>query len=285
VQLFVDRLSDVQPDFQLTVSNASIVAAICRKLDSLPLALELAAPWIKVLTLDGLLKKLERDVLLSSTSARDLPERQQTMNATVAWSYQLLDEAGQRAFRRLGALPGLFPIDAAAEVLAGRERASDESLEALEAIAALMDKSLLSRSESSVVATCPLYHMLETVRAYAGVELAAACERDDAMEGLVRYCTAEASLAADGLIGPMQLEWLDRVREDLDSYRATLAWLIEGGRAAESSARDAIRERAASTLIDPMLRELGERTERESRTRLGPRSVGARIRRGAQGLH
>ena len=109
-------------------------------------ALELAAPWIKVLTLDGLLKKLERDVLLSSTSARDLPERQQTMNATVAWSYQLLDEAGRRAFRRFGALPGLFPIDAAAEVLAGRERASDESLDAFEAVASLMDKSLLSRS-------------------------------------------------------------------------------------------------------------------------------------------
>jgi len=235
VQLFVDRLRDVQSDFQLTASNASIVAAICRKLDSLPLALELAAPWIKVLTLDGLLKKLERDVLLSSTSARDLPERQQTMNATVAWSYQLLDEAGRPAFRRFGALPGLFPIDAAAEVLAGRERASDESLDAFEAVAALMDKSLLSRSESSVVTTCPLYYMLETVRAYAGVELAAARERDDAMEGLVRYCTAEAALAADGLIGPTQLEWLDRVREDLDSYRAGLGWLIERGRAAEAS--------------------------------------------------
>ena len=228
VQLFVDRIRDVQPDFRLSASNASTVAAICRKLDALPLALELAAPWIKVLTLDGLLMKLEREVLLSNASARDLPERQQTMNATVAWSYQLLDEAGQRAFRRFGALPGLFPIDAAAEVLAGREPASDESVEALEAVAALIDKSLLSRSESSVVATCPLYYMLETVRAYAGVELAAARERDDAMEGLVRYCTAEASLAAEGLIGPAQLEWLDRVREDLDNRLYAVLVRVDG---------------------------------------------------------
>ena len=112
------------------------------------------------------------------------------MNATVAWSYQLLEPAEQRAFRRFGVLPGRFPIDAAAAVLAGRERASAGSDEALRAAADLIDKSLLLRAETSVVATCPLYHMLETVRAYAALELAAAGERDDAMEGLVRYCTA-----------------------------------------------------------------------------------------------
>src|SRR5207247_1091790 len=108
----------------------------------------------------------------------------------------------QRAFRCFGALPGLFPIDAAAAVLAGREGASAGSDEALRAVAGLIDKSLLLRAETSVVATCPLYQMLETVRAYAALELAAAGERDDALEGLVRYSTGEASLAAEGLIGP-----------------------------------------------------------------------------------
>jgi tetratricopeptide (TPR) repeat protein len=85
------------------------------------------------------------------------------------------------------------------------------------------------------VATRPLYQMLETVRAYAALELTAAGERDDAMEGLVRCCTAEASLAAEGLVGPAQAEWLNRVRDDLDNYRGALTWLIEHRRPAEAS--------------------------------------------------
>jgi predicted ATPase/DNA-binding XRE family transcriptional regulator len=234
VRLFVERVRDVQPDFRLTSANGPTVTAICRRLDALPLALELAAPWMKVLTAEDLLRRLEHDVLFSTVGPRDLPERQQTMNATVAWSYQLLDADEQRTFRRFGVLPGLFPIDAAAAVLAGREGVPADN-EALRATAGLIDKSLLVRAEASVVATCPLYQMLETVRAYAAVELAAAGERDDAMEGLVRYCTREASLAASGLVGPAQVEWLDRVREDLESYRGALTWLIERGRSAEAS--------------------------------------------------
>ena len=77
--------------------------------------------------------------------------------------------------------------------------------------------------------------MLETVRAYAALELTAAGERDDALEGLARYCTGEASLAAEGLVGPAQVEWLDRVRDDLENYRGALTWLIERGRPAEAS--------------------------------------------------
>ena len=235
VRLFVERVRDVQPDFRLTSSNGPTVTEICHRLDALPLALELAAPWIKVLTPEDLLRRLEHDVLLSTVGPRDLPERQQTMNATVAWSYQLLAPAEQRAFRRLGALPGLFPIDAAAAVLAGREPEPAASDEAIGALAALMNKSLLLRSQTSAVATCPAYHMLETVRAYAAAELDASGERDDALEGLVRFCLGEASLAAEGLIGPAQVEWLDRVREDLESYRGALAWLITHGRATEAS--------------------------------------------------
>ena len=113
-----------------------------------------------------------------------------------------------------------------------RSAGSDE---ALRAAADLIDKSLLLRVDNSVVATCPLYHMLETVRAYAALELSVAGEHDDAMEGLVRYCTAEAALAAEGLVGPAQAEWLERVQEDCESYRAALTWLIERGRPDEAS--------------------------------------------------
>ena len=189
VRLFVERVRDVQPDFRLTSANGPTVTAICRRLDALPLALELAAPWMKVLTAEDLLRRLAHDVLLSTVGPRDLPERQQTMNATVAWSYQLLAPNEQRVFRRLGALPGRFPIEAAAAVLAGREGASASGDEALGAVAGLIDKSLLLRAETSV-ATRPLYQMLETVRAFAALELTAAGERDDALEGLARYCTA-----------------------------------------------------------------------------------------------
>ena len=235
VRLFTERVRDVLPDFCLTSENGPTVTAICRRLDALPLALELAAPWLKVLTAGGLLRRLERDVLLSTEGPRDLPERQQTMNATVAWSYQLLSPDAQRAFRRFGALPGLFPIDAAAAVLAGRENGTGGNDDALRAAATLLDKSLLLRADVSVVPTCPLYYMLETVRAYASLELTAAGERDDALEGLVRYCIGEAVLAAGGLVGPEQVDWLDRVREDLESHRSALAWLIERGRAAEAT--------------------------------------------------
>ena len=133
VRLFLERVRDVQPDFQLTSANSPTVMAICRRLDALPLALELAASWVKVLTPQDLLRRLEHDILRSTGGPRDLPERQQTMNATVAWSYQLLDLDEQRAFRRFGVLPGLFPIDAAAAVLAGRSDGSASNDDALRA--------------------------------------------------------------------------------------------------------------------------------------------------------
>jgi predicted ATPase/DNA-binding XRE family transcriptional regulator len=234
VRLFLERVADVRADFGLTAANAPTIAAICRRLDALPLALELAARWMKVLSAQDLLRRLDTDVLRSADGARDLPERQQTMNATVAWSYQLLGPDEQRAFRRFGALPGLFPIDAAAEVLAGAVDGSDTVDEALRMAATLIDKSLLVRAEVSAVPTCPLYYMLETVRAYAALALSAAGERDDAMEGLVRYCAREAAFAAEELVGPAQGEWLDRVHEDIESYRAVLAWLLARDRAVEA---------------------------------------------------
>jgi hypothetical protein len=140
VRLFVERVRDVQPDFHLTPANGPTVTAICRRLDALPLALELAARWIKVLTPDDLLGRLTRDALLSTAGPRDLPERQRTMNATVAWSYQLLSPDEQRVFRRLGALPGRFSIDAAAAVLAGSAATSGRSEQVLSALADLIDK-------------------------------------------------------------------------------------------------------------------------------------------------
>ncbi len=233
VRLFVERVRDVRPEFRLTAANGQTVRAICRRLDALPLALELAAPWIKVLTVEDLARRLERDVLLSAAGPRDLPERQQTMNATVAWSYQLLDEHERRAFRRLGALPGRFSFDAVGEVLAEGRHTGTSAPDLLDLVASLIDKSLILRAEGALT-TRPLFRMLETVRAYAALELAAAGEHDEAFEGLSRYCTMQGARAEQGLIGATQAEWLDRMRDDLENHRAALRWLIERGRTTEA---------------------------------------------------
>lgn len=234
VQLFVERARDVRPGFRLTSENVGTVTAICQRLDALPLALELAAPWLKVLTPEDLLRRLARDVFLSPVGARDLPERQQTINATVAWSYQLLAPGERQVFRRFGALRGRFSIDAAVAVLAGRKESTATIDDALGAAAGLIDKSLLVRAETPAQ-TRPMFHMLETVRAYSAMELTKCGEYDEASEGLARYCADEAFLAAQGLFGAAQAEWLDRVRDDLESYRVALAWLIERGRSAQAA--------------------------------------------------
>jgi predicted ATPase/DNA-binding XRE family transcriptional regulator len=234
VQLFVERVRDVQPDFRLTSANGRTVAAICRRLDALPLALELAAPWIKALTVQDVLRRLEHDVLFSVAAPDPVAERQQTMTATIAWSYQLLDENERRVFRRLGVLPGRFPLEAA-EAVAGGRTGLLTTTTVLNVVASLIDRSLVLRAETSSP-TRPLYRMLETVRAFAAHELAAEREREDALEGLVRYCLAEAPLAAAGLVGPLQARWLDRVREDLESYRSAMTCLLGCGRSSETSA-------------------------------------------------
>jgi len=234
VQLFIERVRDVQPDFRLSPENGATVRAICQKLDALPLALELAAPWMKTLTADDLLRRLDRNVLLSPVGGRDLPERQQTMSATIAWSYRLLGPNEQRTFRRLGVLRGRFRIEAAVAVLADPHGSPLASGDMLAPVADLIDKSLLLRAETSF-AKRPRYQMLETVRAYAATELVASGECDAALEGLAAYCAREATGARAGLAGPSQVEWLDRIRDDLENFRTTLDWLIERERAADAA--------------------------------------------------
>jgi len=131
-------------------------------------------------------------------------------------------------------LPGRFSIEAAVAVLAGASPDGPSSDDALVAAASLIDKSLLQRAETSVPRH-PLFQMLETVRAYAALELGASGERDEALEGMARYCVREASLAELELVGLAQADWLNRVRSDLESYRAALTWLIERGRSADAT--------------------------------------------------
>ena len=235
VRLFIERVREAQPEFRVTSTNARTLTAICRRLDALPLALELAAPWMKVLSPEDLLHRLERNPILPDVGSRDLPERQQTMSAAVAWSYHLLSGSEQLAFRRFSVLPGPFSIDGASAVLGCCSSAATDDSKTLRAVSGLIDKSLLVRVQPSVASTRPMYQMLETVRAYAALQLESCSgERDNACDGLVNYCTSEASRAASGLVGPAQAEWLHRVNEDLDSYRSALTWLIQHDREADA---------------------------------------------------
>ena len=156
------------------------------------------------------------------------------MNATVAWSYQLLAPDEQRIFRRFGVLPGRFPIDAAAAVLAGREASPAASDEALRAAAGLIDKSLLLRTETSVVRVVRCTTCSKPCGRTRPSSSPRQVSATTPWRGSSAIASREASLAAEGLVGPAQVEWLDRVREDLESYRGALAWLIDHDRAAEA---------------------------------------------------
>lgn len=233
LRLFVERARDVHPAFRLTSRNVATVVAICRRLDALPLALELAASRLNVLTLDELLHRLDRDALRSTIGPQDLPERQQTVTATVAWSYQLLDPELRCAFRLLAALPGRFPMAAAAAVLGSSGGGPTTTDWAASAIAGLMERSLLRRID--IDGDWPCYQMLETVRSYGLTELGASGQLDDALSRLLAYARDRASSAAVGLVGPQQVVWVHRVRDDLPTYRAALKLLIARGRAVEAA--------------------------------------------------
>ena len=174
IALFLERAGGVQPDFALTEHNAAAIAAICRRLDGLPLAIELAAVRVNVLPPAALLARLEHRLTLL-IGGRDLPARQRTMRDAIAWSYDLLDPDAQGLFRRLAVFTGGFALDAAEAVVD-----PDMSISILDGIVALVEQSLLRQVPG--VADEPRYLMLETVREFGLERLGAAGEADDARQ-------------------------------------------------------------------------------------------------------
>jgi predicted ATPase len=174
VRLYLQRARAVAPDFELTDANAATVARICERLDGLPLAIELAAARIKLFQPKALLERLDRRLQLLSGGPRDLPERQQTLRDTVAWSHDLLDETEKALFRRLAVFSGGFALEAADEVCGPGMPAE---VEVLENLASLVDNSLLvSVGETSPDVKEPRFMMLETIREYAAERLRGAGE-------------------------------------------------------------------------------------------------------------
>src|SRR5216683_1637919 len=146
MQLFLQRAQAVQPNFHLTPDNAATIAEICHRLEGIPLAIELAAPRLKLLSPQALLARLERRLQVLIGGARDLPERQRTMRATIAWSYELLSPAEQALFRRLAVFAGGWTLEAAEQVCL---EAGASKLDMLEGLSSLLDKSLLNQEHES----------------------------------------------------------------------------------------------------------------------------------------
>jgi len=218
IALFTQRARAVDPSFRLGPANVGTVAEICRRLDGLPLAIELAAARTTVLGPEGLLTRLASRLGLLTGGARDLPARHQSLQATLDWSLAQLDDPARQLFAKLSVFMSGCRLDGAEAV--GPPLGSDEILDAL---MALVDHSLLR--------TLPVRHetrfvMLETVRSYAA-SLLTDEESHLAHERALRYLVDVASAVEREAHGPRQGEWLDRAAEELDNIRAVLRWSLD----------------------------------------------------------
>jgi predicted ATPase/DNA-binding XRE family transcriptional regulator len=236
VVLFTQRSRAVKADFALVDSNAPAVAGICRRLDGLPLALELAAPWIKLLPPPALLTRLERRLPLLTSTAPDLPPRHQTLRATIAWSYDLLDADEQRLFRRMTIFAGGCALEAADAVCMDADNpdtangAERGAMALLQGLASLVNKSLLRQEELVDPHTGtaePRLLMLETVREFGEECLAATGELEALRRRHATFFLALAEEAAPRLRGPRQRAWRERLDLEHDNLRAALRWTLE----------------------------------------------------------
>ena len=215
VAMFLDRVRARDPRFVLDDSSASDVVEICRRLEGLPLALELAAGRSELMGPADLAARLDRALGLLVGGARDAPARQRTMRATIDWSFQALSGPARRAFARMALFRGGATVDAAEEVTGAP----------LELLESLLAKHLIVRRDHRV-------HMFEPVREYALEHLAEDPERDEAGERLARWCLAFAREATPHLVRAERLAWLRRLDAELPNAVAALSWCLDRGRAA-----------------------------------------------------
>jgi predicted ATPase len=223
IALFVERARAVKSDFAVTPGNLAAVAAICAALEGVPLALELAAARIRMLTPAAMLARLDRRLSLLSDGARDLPSRQRTLRRTIEWSTQLLGPEERRLLGRLGVFSGGFSLDAL-EHLSARLPDSGEDL--LSALGTLVDSSLVREHDS---AASPRYSMLATVREYAVEQLAASGELEQARQAHAHYFVHLARALEFDLEGSRQREVIALLKDERDNLRAVAHYLLDQG--------------------------------------------------------
>jgi predicted ATPase len=224
VALFLQRATALRREFALTQENVRAVAEICARLDGLPLAIELAAARIKLLPPAAMLARLQSRLQLLTGGSRDLPERQQTLRAAVGWSYELLDAAEQKLFRRMSVFVGGCTLEAAEAVC---NAAGDLGADPLDGIASLADKSLLQQSEPADGEA--RFRMLETIREYALERLADSGEEAETRRAHAAYCLVLAEEGGGKVVGMERREWLNRFNLEQDNFRAALDWLTATG--------------------------------------------------------
>lgn len=276
VALFQARAQAVQPNFKVSGANAQAVAAICHRLDGLPLVLELAATRCKLFTPEALLERLDQRLPLLSTGARDLPPRQQTLRSAIAWSYDLLSAVEQMLFEQLAVFAGGWTLEAAETVCAlNSEHAALENalsdqatlhteFPALNAIAALIDHSLVQQAIAVTPggADVPRFTMLETIREYALERLAERGKEEILRRRYAAYYLTFAEQAEQGLQGPDARRWLDRLEAEHDNLRAVLAWCLEepaGKKQADQGAFEQLLSRSPDLPISSSRHEIGLR--------------------------
>jgi predicted ATPase/tRNA A-37 threonylcarbamoyl transferase component Bud32 len=223
VQLFADRARAVRPDFEVTAANADAVAEICAGLDGLPLAIELAAAWMKLLTPDEVLARFEHRLELLTGGDRDRPSRHQTLRGAIDWSYELLDEETRVLLSRLAVFSDGWTLPAAEDVAADGQ----DQLRLLEGLSSLADASLVRRSDTAAGAT--RFAMLQTVQEYALYRL---IERGEVEDVRRRHAVHYADLAEEAepaLLGPNQDVWLARLDDENANLRAAMRWSLESG--------------------------------------------------------
>ena len=228
VQLFVERAHAADPGFELTAENAGAVAEICRRLDGLPLAIELAAARVRLLPPQALAPRLDERFSLLTGGARDLPERQQTLRNTLEWSFGLLPVGEQALLARLGVFAGSFSLPAAEAVGADapQEGHTPAPGQVMDTLGSLMDSSLIrpqtSRGE-------PRFVLLETIREYALERLADSGDWVETHDRHAAYFLALAEPADADLTGTGQLAWLDRLETEHDNLWDAISWLAGHG--------------------------------------------------------
>jgi predicted ATPase len=222
VELFVARARAANPAFALTVANQAAIAAICARLDGLPLAIELAATRVSALPVRALLARLERTLPLLTDGARDQPSRLRTMRDAIAWSYDLLTPEVQAIFRRLAVFVGGFGLGAA-EIVGGSDLAGDNGV--FEGVTALVAQSLVERV-GDAQAEEPRYRMLEPIREF-GLDILLASGEEAAIRAAHAEFYARLTLQAEPeLTGADQLAWFGRLETDRANLRAALEWAI-----------------------------------------------------------
>jgi predicted ATPase/Tfp pilus assembly protein PilF len=222
IALFLARVRASTPSFELTAANARDIAAICARLDGLPLAIELAAARMKLLSPRMMLARLDRRLALLTDGPRDLPERQQTLRATIDWSYSLLDVGEQLLFGRLAVFAGGWTLDAAEAICPA---AGELSRRVLDGLHALLDKHLVQQQIG--IDGEPRFTMLETIREYALERLTERGEAPATQLAHALYFCDMAERAEPELRGPNQVIWLDRLEAEQANLRAALAVCLE----------------------------------------------------------